>query len=546
MMEKKKMIGRRAFLAGAFGVAVTQLNVRAFAQVNEKLSTDFVSVNAPDGAVRGVAYPNYNVFKGIPFAQPPVGALRFRQAVPMPRSSGVRSASSFGPAPMQERRSLPGTRLPMLGDAKCSEDCLYLNVWAPREAGPHPVFVWIYGGGNTFGATSQAIYDGSAFARDGVVCVTIGYRIGAFGFLELGEILGGEYQGSGNNPLHDQILGLQWVRNNIAAFGGDPDRVTVAGESAGAKNVSALLSIPAARGLFQSAIVQSGGGHTVHNLDEAHGVADLFMGEFAKAGLRREDLLRVGSDDLLKVQTATVAAYPRAFAFRSVVDGKTMLQRPIDSVTAGYGKDVRLLIGTNRDESVLFFPQDLVESHNSDPKADRPISSKELANIKLDTLSLIADKYAHAFPALSPFERRVRLVTAEEYWIPTVRLAEAHAASGGETYAFRFERPIAEGRYAGLVPHTSELPLVWDNFQDPAFRDLFYRGASAPEAFAKQVHSAWVSFIKGSPPAAEGLPTWQRYETTGSESRRTMLLQDQPVMVSDPSSNERQIWNGVM
>jgi para-nitrobenzyl esterase len=311
--------------------------------------------------------------------------LRFKPAVPLDPSHIVLDAFSFAPAPMQPPFPVAVSSATLLGDATCSEDCLYLNVWTPVEPGPHPVFVWIYGGGNISGATSEPIYDGSNFARSGVVCVTVGYRVGAFGFLELGELLGGKFRGSGNNAIRDQILGLQWVRENIGALGGDPSRVTVGGESAGAKSVSALLATPSARGLFQSAIIESGGGQTVHAVEEAKTVTELFMRELRSINSASDALFVASATELLTIEQRTIAAYPRSFAFRAVVDGQTLPDQPLRAVATGASRDVRVLIGSNRDESLLFLPRALADLHRADKAASLPISSHELAQLDVQT-----------------------------------------------------------------------------------------------------------------------------------------------------------------
>lgn len=184
--------------------------------------------------------------------------MRFKAPRALPPWRGNRDAFDFGSASLQACAAL-----------KTSEDCLYLNVWAPNRPGPHPVYVFIHGGGNLEGATATPVLDGENLARKGMVVVTIGYRVGALGFLELGALLGDAYAGSGNNGLRDQAMALAWVRNNIAAFGGDPDRITLGGQSAGAKDVMALIAMPETRGLFHRAICASGGGHTYAGLDMA-------------------------------------------------------------------------------------------------------------------------------------------------------------------------------------------------------------------------------------------------------------------------------------
>lgn len=226
------MLTRRRFLANsALACVATGYGFAA---------SPTVDVKTPLGVVRGERMEGVRLFRGVPFAQPPVGELRFRPPLePMPWS-GVRNALQFAPAAVQPN-----------GDAKeQSEDCLYLNVWTPDTPGPHPVFVWVHGGGFTGGRSSEAMFDGSTFAREGIVCVTVAYRLGVFGFMDWSPMLGETYAGSANNGLRDLIAALNWVQKNIASFGGDPKAVTLGGESAGAKLTDILMGVPAARPLF--------------------------------------------------------------------------------------------------------------------------------------------------------------------------------------------------------------------------------------------------------------------------------------------------------
>ena len=200
-------------------------------------------VKTPLGELRGaMVQGGVRVFKGVPFAQPPVGELRFRPTLAAKAWTGVRSATAFQSVAVQTNG----------GAVEGSEDCLYLNVWAPAGAGPFPVYVWIHGGGYTGGSAIAPVFDGAEFAREGVVLVTVAYRLGVFGFLDVGPLLGPEYAGSGNNAIRDLVMSLKWVQENIAAFGGDRERVTIGGESAGAKATAALMGIREARGYFQA------------------------------------------------------------------------------------------------------------------------------------------------------------------------------------------------------------------------------------------------------------------------------------------------------
>jgi para-nitrobenzyl esterase len=541
---------RRRFMAQGAGLtALGSLGLwpaQAWSMTEPQQVRRALTVETPVGPVRGAMEGGVHVFKGIPFALPPVGELRFRPPQPYPGFTRPHNAFSFGPSPMQPERIQVATGLNFLGDARQSEDCLYLNVWAPDTQGPHPVFVWIYGGSNIFGSTSQPIYDGTQFARNGVVCVTIGYRVGALGFLELGELLGESYQGSGNNALRDQVLGLQWVQRNIQAFGGDPQRITLGGESAGGKNVSTLLTLPATRGLFQQAIIESGGALTTHSLHEAHKVAHLFAEQVqpqARGGELRARLLSLPAHDLIKAQIATAAAYSRNFAFRTVIDGAYVPRSPQQSLEQGEAQHLRLLIGSNRDEALIFFAPKLLAAYRKGESGTTPIAAREMAQLDVATIELMAQRYRAAFPDQHDFLRRIQLVTAEEYWVPMLRLAEAHVRNSGESYMYRYDHASAEEPFRGFAVHASELPMVWNNFHEP-FLSMLYRETPALTAFARLINESWIAFIRDGKPSNPALPAWSRFQLA---QRSTMILAaGESRIIDDPASEQRLLWTGVL
>ena len=456
------------------------------------------------GTLAGTRQDGVRVFRGIPYAAPPVGSLRFRPPQPVVPWSGVRPALAFAPAAIQP----PSPDSP---DLPTSEDCLYLNVWAPAQGGGHPVFVWLHGGGNTAGTTRSSLLDGAPFARDGVVCVTVGYRLGAFGFLDLGTLLGAEYAGSGCNGLRDQAQALAWVRDNIAAFGGDPARVTLGGQSAGAKDVCALLAAPSATPLFRRAIVESGSGQTVFTEEEGAKIARQFA---AAAGASPLDL---PTARILAAEQAVLADPPLDYPFRPVMDQAFLPRRPVDAVAAGSAAGITLLLGTAADESVLFIP---------DPaRAAGAIPQSLLSNMSADAFAAQAQGYATTLAELSPAQRHWRMLTAEEYWIPTLRVAEAQVDAGGSAWMYRFDVPAASGPFAGHAVHASELPSVWDR----------------PGAALPIMHAAWVRFIAGERPGAPGLPHWPHFDTA---ERRTMIFDADPHIAADPRGDERALWIG--
>jgi para-nitrobenzyl esterase len=329
------------------------------------------------GQILGQAQDNIRVFTGIPFGR----AARFAAPLPAPRWQGVLAATS----PAHVAPQIAGQ--PMAGEM--SEDCLQLNVWAPSTPGPHPVLVYIHGGGNEGGWSGDAGTAGDRFARDGVVCVTVNYRLGALGFLETGALLGKAYRGSGNNGVRDQLLALRWVQANIAAFGGDPRRVTIAGESAGGKNVGSLMGVPAADGLYAQAAMFSGGAQTVHTMAEAEAFARVYAEKLGGA----DRLLTASVADSLAAQQAARQAWPRNFPFRPVVDGAFMPMVPLERISSGGAPHVPLLIGSNADEGRMFLPAD---------RADQPLASRAISNVSMEQIADLDRRYAQAFPDLSP------------------------------------------------------------------------------------------------------------------------------------------------
>lgn len=467
---------------------------------------DAPDIATKDGRLRGRLEGGVRVFRGIPFAAPPVGSLRFRPPAPVAPWSGVRPAVDLAPAPLQP--PVAGRPTPPM-----SEDCLYLNVWAPASGEGHPVFVWLHGGGNVIGTIRDPMLDGSAFARDGVVCVTVGYRLGAFGFLDLSSVLGEDYAGSGCNGLRDQAAALAWVRDNIAAFGGDPARVTVGGQSAGAKDVCGLLAAPAATPLFQRAIVESGSGQTVFTADEGAGIAKMFA---AACEASPRDL---PAEKLLAAENKVIATAPVDFPFRPVIDGAFLPRRPVDAVAAGSAAKITLMLGSNADESRLFV--------RDAKQAAEPVGPAMLSNMSAARFAGLEAPYAGLLASLSQAERHWRMLTAEEYWIPTLRVAEAQVGAGGTAWMYRYDMPAKTGPFAGHAVHAGELPSVW----------------ARPGAVLPAMHAAWVRFISGAAPGAAGWPDWPRFDTT---TRATMILDAAPHVEKDPRGAERLLWSGVL
>ncbi len=476
------------------------------------------TVRTSSGPLRGESIEGVRIFRGVPFAEPPVGALRFRPPVKLKPSSEPRAAIHFAAASLQEAQ----------GAVEGSEDCLYLNVWAPAEAKGAPVFVWIHGGGFTGGTSFSPEQDGRTFARAGVVCITVAYRLGVFGFLDMAPLLGASYAGSANHALRDLVLALDWVRENVAAFGGDPGRVTIGGESAGAKLTDTLLAIPAAASLFQQAISESGGGDRVSPPPVAARTAEGFGKTWSgRAGTGFGSLLTAPAASILEAQVEFLATWPVKYPLRPEIEPGFLPGLPPALIGAGSARGKRLLIGTNRDESALFV--------GPEPKQDP--GPGELGNLSSAQFEPVLQRYSMVYPQMTPAARRIRALTAEEYWIPSIRVADAQASAGSETWMYRLDFAEASGRLRGFAYHSLDVGLVWDK------PNMGIAQAEAEAALARQMHTAWVAFISGETPSAPGLPQWPRYDTT---RRATMVFDVQSRIEDRPQEAERRLWDGLL
>ncbi len=500
---------RRLLQMGAATALLSIPGLRASTQAPLQRST-------AQGPVTGVEHSDSFAFYGIPFAAAPVGDLRFRAPrEPLPRHRPLR-ATNFASAPMQ-RQPRPG--LYMDGPMPLSEDCLHLNIWTPKESGPHPVYVWIHGGGNVAGASRMPVFDGNRLARHGIVCVSVSYRVGVFGFLDVSSILGSDYAGSGNNGLLDIVQALQWVRANIAEFGGDPDALTIGGQSAGGKNVCSLLTLPAARGLFRAAICESGGAETAMTAERAHRMAGDF--ETAADGL---DLLTAPPAALLEAQIRFSAGWDRKYPFRAIIDGIHLNDVPLYAMRDGKGIDVPVLMGTTRDESAFFGP-------NTDGSGT--VVQDDIANMAIKRFNAIYAEYDAALPNATPTERRYAALTAEEYWIPTIRAADMLAAAEHKVHVYRLDMARTRPPNAGYAVHGSELPLVWSKLDDPRSAELGPEGPAARQ-LSDLMHSDWVQFIR----TGRLREDWPTYDT----GRATMIYDADTRIVNDPDADQRRLW----
>lgn len=484
--------------------------------------TNELVVDTAAGTLRGRALPDGGrVFAGVPFAAPPVGERRFRPPEPLEPWRGVREADCFAPAPAQglstlvpqTSRSSSSPAFPTGSDlGETSEDCLYLNVWVPATpsggAGLRPVIVWIYGGGYESGSASPPYTDGAALARrTGAVVVAANYRLGALGFLHLAD-LGGGWAGSVNLALQDQVAALHWVRDNIAAFGGDPGNVTVAGQSAGAFSVGALLAIPRAAGTYHRAILQSGSTSRAFDPAAATAVAEVFL---TALGLDDPDGLRTVPVELILEAQRTVVDgdigrrnLPGGRSWGAVVDGVVLPGDPQQAVAAGAAAAIPLLVGANRDETQLF----QVLGGDSFRPADVAALHAEMGRAGVADPDGLLHAYRNRIGDVDLSTLRAAFLTDAIYRLPATRLAEAQVRAGGRAYHYLF-RDEPCGPDMGAF-HGADLLYTFDK--------LSLIGADLPDRIAVRdtLLRAWARF------AEHGDPGWPMYDADSAGNSRVI------------------------
>ncbi|MFC0625637.1 carboxylesterase/lipase family protein [Kribbella deserti] len=488
------------------------------------------------GKIRGRTVGGVSAFLGIPYAEAPIGPWAFAAPRPVRAWDGVRDAITLGPTAPQPSYQPPYDQL-LANPFIDGPDFLNLNVWAPADSEGLPsgeglpVMVWLHGGAFRNGSNAVPTYDGTAFARDGVVLVSANYRLGVQGF-------GVVRDAPANRGLLDQLAALAWVQENAAVFGGDPARVTVFGESAGGMSVATLVSMPAARGLFHRAIVQSGSAQAVAEQADA---ANVTLEVAKRLGVEptAEGLGSVAVPALIAAQgdvaaelrarpdpqrwgRTTISAGFGVMPFFPVIDGRLISRMPLDAIIDGEGRDVDLLTGTTSDEFRLFMVPTGVA-------AGLPAEALPQALAQLGIDPALAGVYAANRPRQSPGDVLAAIVTDGFFTMPTVRLADAHASTGGKSFMYEFAWPSPLGGLGAC--HALEIGFVFDTLGEAAAR---LTGPNPPQSLADEVHGAWVSF------AATGDPGWGRY----GNGARPVLRFDHPesCQVENPRPDELARW----
>lgn len=511
---------RLAALACAASIA---LSATARAQAPKPVRTH-------DGLVQGTAEDGVVAYKGIPFAAPPVGDLRWHAPEPPAPWKGVKATDKFAPACMQ----VPAV-LPVFGinPVPLSEDCLYLNVWTPAKSPKDKlaVMVWIYGGGFTSGTTRYPLYDGVNLAKKGVVVVSVAYRVGVMGFFADPELTAEQHGHSGNYGLMDQITGLEWVKHNISAFGGDPGRVTIFGESAGGIAVSMLAASPLAKGLFEGVISESGGNFAPARKGAAGGENMLTLADAEKAGaalLKHIDVKSIADARHLPAEVIMKDQGPDLGAPWPDFDGYVLLGDQYDLYKAGRYNDTPVLIGTNADEGALFTPSATASGFEGMVRAG---------------YGEYAGKILAVYPAGSDSQAlhsQRDLFRDTAFAWPTWTWARLQSQTGkGKVFVYYFSHrphyPDAPEFKDWGAAHGAEIAYVFGNFVEtmPA--------AGTDKAVSEQVSSYWVNFAKTGDPNGAGLPAWPAF--TGA-AQQVMNIDDPSHAIPAPNLDKLKALDG--
>ena len=504
---------------------------------------NYVVAETAFGKIRGVDNGGIKIFKGIPYGASTTGANRFMPPAEPGDWSGVRDALAYGPSAPQRDPGAPppppgalsvsGRELPPEG-----EDCLVLNVWTPAigaTAGgrKRPVMFWCHGGGFATGSGSSPDNDGTNLGKRGdVVVVTINHRLNVLGFANLSG-LSDDFAASGDAGMLDIVQALKWVRANIAQFGGDPNNVTIFGQSGGGRKVETLLAMPSAKGLFHRAIIESGAALKVVDRDVALRNANQLL---AQLGIEKSNVRAMQKLPVEKIMAAYFAVVkenpgvdPSFGGFSPTVDGKILPQHPFFPKASAVSADVPVMIGNTRTEMTLF--------SLNDPSAftlDETEMRKRVTDLLAERAPAMIDLYRKINPGATPSDIYFLIASDLRYGAPTMLAAERRAALGKAPvylYYFTWETPVLGGRLK--TPHTMEIPFAFDNVKISA---RMTGGGADAMALADKVSDAWIAFARTGDPNTPKLPRWPAYD---AKDRATMVINNVSKVVDDPLREQR-------
>jgi para-nitrobenzyl esterase len=491
-------------------------------------------VHTTYGPVRGRAEAGVLAFRGLRYAAPPTGNLRFkppRKPVPW---KDIADAGEFGAAAIQA----PG-QPDMPAYEQHSEDCLFLNVWTNALHGRRPVMVWLHGGAFSMGAAGRPTYFGDHFARDGIVLVSVNHRLNVFGYTQLPQSWGPEYASSGMAGMLDIVAALHWVQQNIARFGGDPSNVTIFGESGGGAKVSLLLAMAGAQGLYHKAIIQSGAQLEAAAPQYAQALGGALLDSLGvtagdTAGLAALETARIFAAQDPAVAKVSSLVAPGGFlnsGFVPSLNPTDLPQGPFSPAAPAMSAQVPLLIGTNKDEATLFMSgnKDFLSRTNADFEA-------AVAKAFPADAQRIAAAMRAAYPGYSPPYLLAEVTTAQWFWLNSIVLAERKLAqNAAPVYMYRMDWGPPTNNGILKAAHAMELSFVFATYDNIRY---FVGPGPGPERMASQMHPAWIAFAKSGDPNTRILPHWPRYDTA---TRSTMIFNVHSHVESDPLSQLRRL-----
>ncbi len=534
------MMNRRNFLSLAGGAAAAP---RLLAQAHTAKSETVVA-KPPCGRVRGARQDGVAVFKGIPYAGSPAASNRFKAPPKLKPWTGVRDALLYGPQAIQP----PDPGWPKeWKEAAASEDCLVLNIWTqgPGDGRKRPVMFYSHGGGFATGNGGAEVWpqylnhDGSALAKNyDVVVVTHNHRLGLLGYLYLGDLLGEEYAASGAAGMLDVAAALEWVGDNIEAFGGDPGNVMIWGESGGGAKTATLTAMPGAQGMYHKASVESGATLRLTPREAGTATTKQVLGKLGLSETQAKQLLTVPSGRFRQIQEQMSGANPMRFG--PVVDGRFIPHHPYDPVAPAMSARIPMIAGTNKDETILFFQRGDLEVFSLDDAGMRA----RLRPVLKDKTDRVVEVYRRSRPGASPADLYIAITTAQFMWRKAIAMAERKVARHAAPvymylFAYESEAPVAPGvAYPQKAAHAMEMAFKFDhpdNNPDAGKRPERYQAA-------RNMSRAWAAFARTGNPSHDGIPAWPAYTL---DRRATMILDAECKVVDDPYREERLVWEEI-
>jgi len=491
-------------------------------------------IETKSGKIQGYKEEGLGIFKGIPFAEPPIGKLRFSPPVSKQPWDGVLNTTEYGPCSFQGHTELEE----FLGKLEPEgEDCLSLNIWTPALDGEkRPVMVWIHGGAFSIGGGTDPMYDGSALAlRGDIVIVTINYRLGSFGFLYSKGI-------PSNVGSQDQIMALKWVNENIESFGGDPENITIFGESAGAYSVLALSTMSKAKGLFHRVIAQSAPYIDTKASDKT---SRKILRKLHIKGGDIDSLREVPPEKIIDAQNQVVATIPTdIMALRPLIIGDTFPKHPLKAFQSGECANIDLMIGTNLDEFKLFTAVEPIKSMiKSDPEKLVVGFLDLLAGIETTKSEELIKTYKEARNgkySTEPLEISTAIVNDFAFRIRAIRLLEAQKPHQSNTYNYMFTWPSSGLDGILGACHSLEIPFVFGTLDSPTLKEFVI---GAPKELSEKMMDAWINFAKTGNPNHGSIPEWSAYDT---ETRETMIFGEDCKVEKALFDKERAAWDGLL